>query len=60
MKKTYRPMVIEPLSIRFGSSILTASPTTTNIKVSTVKVEEFDAGFDFGSEHYDFQDLSFD
>ncbi|MBQ0024938.1 MAG: hypothetical protein KBT00_04355 [Bacteroidales bacterium] len=60
MKKKYGPMVFEPISIPLSSNILSGSPSTTNIKVNTVEVKEFEAGFDIGPEHNDFQDLSFD
>lgn len=53
-------MVIEPLSIRLESSVLTGSLTTTKIKVNNVEVKEYEAGFDIGPDHNDFQDLSFD
>ena len=60
MKKIYVQMTIAPLAVETESGILTGSLTTTKIKVNTVEVEEFDAGFDIGTEHNDFQDLSFD
>ena len=60
MKKFYKPMEIEPLSFQPGSNILAGSPTTTRIKVNTVEVEEFEAGFGIGHGHKDFKDLSFD
>ena len=53
-------MVIEPLAVRLESGILTGSLTTTKIQVNTVEVENYDAGFDIGTGHNDFQDLSFD
>lgn len=53
-------MVTEPLAVQLESGILTGSLTTTKIQVNTVDVENYDAGFDIGTEHNDFQDLSFD
>ncbi len=60
MKRIYKHMSIESLAIFSEASILTGSVTSVKIKVNTVEVEEFDAGFSIGPEGNDFQDVSFD
>ncbi len=60
MKIVYKKMEIDCMAVRLESGILTGSLTNQSIKVNTVTVDEYDAGFDIGLEHNDFQDLSFD
>lgn len=60
MKSFYIQMCIERLAILPGASVLAGSVTSTKMKVNTVEVDEFDAGFSIGPEGNDFQDITFD
>ena len=60
-KRHYEEMSITPVAIEMKQSLLTGSLTKNSIKINTVEVEEFDAGFgsNLGYEN-DCQKISFD
>lgn len=60
MKRVYEKMTAVPVSLATQSSVLTGSLTVNAIKVNSVNVEDYDAGFVVNPGDNDFKDVSFD
>ena len=58
VKKVYESPAVEVLNLGCSHSVLTGSLTNAPIRVGTVTVDSYHAGFDDGVN--DFKDISFD
>lgn len=57
-KRSYTALTTEILRVESSAGFLTGSLTAVPIEIGTVKVENFEAGFNEGGN--DFKDISFD